>query len=250
MSNSTPNSAKDSATNPSKDSKRVNRNELQLFTELPIKVDVGPSPISFYVHERLLRDASRFFDAAMRGGWKESTERVVLLPVDDPEVFNLFVGWLYNRKFPTKNDVGSAEGNEEYMLLAKLYVLGEKLQATAFKTAVIGAILGKAKTKVQPGGHSVYPAGSVVRYLYENTPPKSPVRRLLVDFYVWYGQGSWLARDATDAGESNEFLVDLAVALLDGRHPPSGSSNPINLAKSGRYCEREETPWENGAAGR
>lgn len=211
---------------------------------------MGPSPISFYVHERLLRDASRFFDAAMRGDWKESAERVVPLPVDDPEVFNLFVGWLYNRKFPTKNDVGSAEGNEEYMLLAKLYVLGEKLQATTIKTAVIGAILGKAKTKVQPGGHSWYPVGSIVRYLYENTPPTSPARRLLVDLYVWNGQGSWLTRDPTDEGGSKEFLVDLA--RLMGLELPLSGCLPSRkaMAKSGRYCEREETPWGNGAAGR
>ncbi|KAJ9655667.1 hypothetical protein H2201_008747 [Coniosporium apollinis] len=216
---------------------RVKPDELQLFAGPMIRVDVGPDRKAFFVHEQLLRNVSRFFDAVTRNDWKESTERVVPLPVDDPDVFSLFVGWLYNCKFSTKNDVGGAEGNREYVMLAKLYVLGDKLQATGFKHSVIDAILGKTVAPLQPTNHHWHPLGSVIRYLYESTPPASPARCLLVDLYVYHGQGNWLTTHATDEDVTRDFLLDLSVALRDGRSRSDSAIDPKELAKSGQYHE-------------
>jgi hypothetical protein len=39
-------------------------------------------------HQSLICKSFQFFACALRRGWKESTERLVILPEDDPEVFS------------------------------------------------------------------------------------------------------------------------------------------------------------------
>ena len=43
----------------------------------------------FYIHEALLTTRSKFFERAMRKGWKEAEHKLVKLPEDDPETFAL-----------------------------------------------------------------------------------------------------------------------------------------------------------------
>lgn len=72
------------------------RIDVRSFKGRSIEVLVGPSPPTiFSVHENLIRSSSAFFDAATRGVWKESAARQVLLPEDDPEIFELYLHWLY-----------------------------------------------------------------------------------------------------------------------------------------------------------
>lgn len=54
---------------------------------------------TFTVHESLVVHYSEFFRAALDGDrWKEGATRVVDLPVDDPDAFELYVSWLYTKR--------------------------------------------------------------------------------------------------------------------------------------------------------
>jgi hypothetical protein len=102
----------------------------------------------FSVHEDLICPRSHFFEKALNGAWKESEERKVDLPEDEPEVFALYLKLRYvstvhisNRvaltfrlqtnTLPIKKSGAPAEAkvivSREYTSLSKLYVLAEKL---------------------------------------------------------------------------------------------------------------------------
>ena len=49
----------------------------------------------FVVREDLLTHYSEFFRAALTGGFKEAADKIVTLKDEDPDVFGVFVHWLY-----------------------------------------------------------------------------------------------------------------------------------------------------------
>lgn len=95
--------------------------------------------------------------------------------------------WLYHHALPVRNGNTGPDGNTEYLLLAKAYVLGDLLQDGKFKDAALDAVIVKASSEASDGQHW-YPIGPVIRYIYENTLESSSARRLLVDLYILWAR--------------------------------------------------------------
>jgi len=176
------------------------------------------SPVTFSVHENLICAASDFFKKATSREWKESKERSIKLE-HDAEVFQIYLHWLYRHTLPLRVDEPGLSGNTEYVQLANAYVLGDFLQDTHFKDAVIDAIIDKTSSKASDG-QFWYPVGAVIRCIYDNTLESSTARQLLVDLYANHGHGSWLCDWATQEDLPKEFLFDVTVAVLDRRPKP------------------------------
>lgn len=157
----------------------------------------------------------------MKAHWETSTSGSIALKEEDPEVFEVYLYWLYFETLPVRNDSPGSEGNAEYAQLAKAYVLGELLQDVNFKDAVLDAILIKTNSKASDG-QTWFPFGPAFRYIYEGTPESSAARRLLVDLYTYHGHGDWL-KGWADKDLPKEFLHDLAIAALTKRPRPSAS---------------------------
>ena len=174
------------------------------------------SPVTLSVHENLICASSDFFKKATRGEWKESRERSVRLEIFEEEVFQIYIHWLYRHTLPVRVDEPGLVGNDEYLQLAKAYVLGDYLLDTNFQDAVIDAIIEKTGSKVRDD-QCWYPVGTVIRYVYDNTLESNMARKLLVDLYAARGKGSWLREWATEEDLPKEFLFDVAVAVLDLR---------------------------------
>lgn len=177
------------------------------------------APTTFYIHEHLVCTASEFVNRAVGKNWSGSQTRSVRLVDHDPEIFHVYVHWLYRKSLPVRLDSPGEAGNEEYLQLAKSYVLGDMLVDADFKDAVLDAFIDKSRSKATDGCNW-YPAGSPVRHIYDNTQDNSPARRLLVDMYTAYGHSGWLTRHASPEDLTSEFLLDLAVSLLDKRPRP------------------------------
>lgn len=62
-----------------------------------IAVGEGTSQQDFFVHETLLSARSEFFARLLQGPWKETNERRVSLPEDEPEVVKIWLKSLYVR---------------------------------------------------------------------------------------------------------------------------------------------------------
>ncbi|KAI4693273.1 uncharacterized protein J4E88_001644 [Alternaria novae-zelandiae] len=181
-----------------------------------ITVVVGEAPDQrhFSVHEGLICARSEFFRRAMNGKWIESKNRMVRLPEDDPKVFDIYINLLYTGRLAT-NTLEEPKTNahllEEMYVLAQLYVIGEKLLDKATKNSAIQSLL-EVSLEQDANGKSYPPTINTIISVYQGTCAGSLGRRLLVDLWIDI-QGEFLATNAELLPK--DFLVDLAVALLD-----------------------------------
>jgi hypothetical protein len=182
-----------------------------------VDIVVGAQQEVFSVHERLVRASSSFFDKAMAGDWKESQQRTIHLPDDEPEIFALYVHWLYYGTLPVFCDEPGLPGNSEYLNLVKAYVLGDKILDSRYQDEAIDAIVEKCQSKAQDGANW-FPVGEVIRYAFDNTNESAPIRELLVDMYAIHGKRIWLQDWAEPANVPQPFLFKLATTLLDWRN--------------------------------
>jgi hypothetical protein len=175
---------------------------------------VGAQQQGFSVHERLLRASTSFFDKAMAGDWKESQQRTICLPDEEPRIFSLYAHWLYWGTLPVVGDETGAPGDPEYVDLVKAYVLGDKILDSKFQDTAIDAIVEKSKS-VGTDGVRRYPNGWAIKYAFNNTNESAPIRKLLADMYAYRANSAWLQDWA--ASIPQPFLFQVASTLLDQR---------------------------------
>ena len=90
------------------------------------------------------------------------------------------------------------------------YMLGDRLQSFALKNAVIDHIR-KHFFRTQP--HKNAPLCAPIRYAFEHTPPKSPLRILLVDIVFWYSSKLYLPSNFRTA-QHPDFINSLAYKVV------------------------------------
>jgi hypothetical protein len=154
----------------------------------------------------------------MSGDWREAKERLVKLPDDEPRTFKHYLHLLYTNDMAVIPDPLPKDytGDEKKMVLAKLYVLAEKLQDCGTKDAVVKAIFYSAHLK-RPDGITYVTGGlPVIRIMYAGTTSGYRMRKLLVDLHTYRGTSRWLTQYSKDFPP--EFLSELAIHLLDKRY--------------------------------
>lgn len=181
------------------------------------------------IHKSILASTSKFFSKALRSEWSDlrANPNTIELSHLTMDTFTVYTHWLYSRTLALPTD---GKDHQAYPFLAKAYVLGEELMDVAFKNDVLDtmiAIVSECR---------IYPAGETVHTIYENTPPASPARRLLVDFVAAAGDPTWIGW--IDKWP-REFLVDATKALLV-RRSSTGVGTPW-LDSSRIYHEEEPT---------
>jgi hypothetical protein len=85
---------------------------------------------TFYLHLDLLVTESDKFSRQLHGAFKEATECAIEVEDEDPELFGFFVEYLYRNQSILSRDVGHYS---EYVTLARLYAMGERLSASSFQ---------------------------------------------------------------------------------------------------------------------
>lgn len=169
----------------------------------------------------------------MTSNWRESESRIFALPEHDVEAFQVYMNWLYSKRLPVKSEDPL---DDEYLLIAKMIVLGDRLQDLDFQDAAVDAILDKSRSSTM-NGQAIAPT---VNYVYENTLEDSKARKLLVDFYVCRGNEDWL-RDSDGLRDlPAEFISDLAIALLQRRGKPD-SGDPAYMTDTCVYHNHDCT---------
>lgn len=106
----------------------------------------------------------------MNEEWKQYGDRVIRLPDYDSKIFSIYCHWLHNGDKTLL--VGGEDIEAQHIDLAEAYVLGIRLVDLKFQNKLIDsiAVLGRHWT-----------SWWAISYLYMNTVPGDPVRRLLVD---------------------------------------------------------------------
>lgn len=178
---------------------------------------------------------AEFFRRALNGNWAESDDRIIKLREDDPEIFAKYLHVVYTNKFPAILNTNSISKQifNEYMIMAQIYVLAEKLQDASTKNAVVKSMM-KTSQKKNEDGHKEMPGPDVISIIYNGTLRGSAGRRLLAD----------LLTDVDDEGLRRnidklpkDFLGDLAVTLCQNR--PAGKSKAMKNGV-GLYLEKRK----------
>jgi len=158
----------------------------------------------FKVDKSILCARSPFFNAAFNWPWLESTSKTVSLPDHRPSCFAIYVSWLYKEDF----NIGVAPGKEDSSSLLELYFFAEAVQDLDFADVVSDALW---KAQISTGQ---WYGANATRYIYDNTAPSSPLRRMHVDFMLFQ---KGLHREITRGDPPKAFLVD-AVKRVASTH--------------------------------
>ena len=139
---------------------------------------VGRGKTEISVHENVLFEASPVFKTAFTSRFKETSERLIYLPDDNANLLDILVQSLYAPE-------SRLNGIDTTMQLLRLYVLADKYDIVKVKNKICKDILFSLvyQRSLSALGKqcSARPVKSAVKFVYENTTAKTPMRKLLVD---------------------------------------------------------------------
>ena len=143
----------------------------------------------------------------MEGGFKESKDKVLELPEDDPEMFAHFELWLY-----TGNILESHESVKDitWDVLTRIYSFGEARGIPELQNAAIDVYIDKYYASSKIPIH-------LLNFIYENTLDSSPLRNLLVDLMTCEAvltDSQWFD-EQTQPLYPQQFLFDLVKSLYE-----------------------------------
>jgi hypothetical protein len=95
-----------------------------------IAVTVAKSK-TFYLHLDLLTAESERFSNSLTGRFKEAEERAIEIEDEETDLFGFFVEYLYRDRSILSREV---QHYSEYVTLARLYAMGERLMAPKFQS--------------------------------------------------------------------------------------------------------------------
>lgn len=211
-----------------------------------VEVVAGQEQKTYQVHENLLRANSGFFDAALKKEWKEGNSRKVTLPEEQPEMMYRYIMYLY-----TGLIVCNCESRmKKYLLLANLFVLGERMLDDSYKDKVLDKMDELACLDLDTESNwAIFPGIVAVNVVYSKTPVTSPMCCFLVDLYVLHASEKFEYTHEED-GEvvpaHPEFLLDLVKAMSLKRSPEGFGIETVQKSLSAASCAHHH--HEDGAA--
>ena len=201
-----------------------------------VALNVGPDKLTFHVHEELLFKYSPVFKAAFSGECRESSERCMALPEDDPETVERFMQWLYSKSLGLTKGVSLETWDERHWQLVRLNTFADKFDVDLLKNSIIDEMfMGSNQLD------SCLPDPPMIEYIYENTTAKSSLRKLIVEIYVWQIDYDWYTRSDSRAALDviPTFVTDLAIAMSRRVQDPSLES-PFDSDPSSYYEYRSK----------
>lgn len=204
---SNPDKTKTQSKNSKSDEKHNSLEENQVLPktnfERTITVYVGSAKVPFVVHTEVICEKSRFFKAACSDRWIEGQTKTVDLPEENPQVFQLYVSWLYKAKISLP---GTEAGYNQNALML-LYVLGDVLDDYQLRNAAMVGMIDNIRNMSGCAGPQV------IQRFYGLTPVGSPLRRFLVRWTLSRSHSHMLRPVIGSFPE--EFLQDIALAGID-----------------------------------
>ncbi|KAF2087433.1 hypothetical protein K490DRAFT_65821 [Saccharata proteae CBS 121410] len=200
---------------------------------LTVKVGDPEQPAHFTVHECLIKRQSAFFEQALTGAWKESTDRIVNLVEFSPESFAIYCYWLYSNNFWSEhfseeplpaNIEGPHPYDREWDLLLESFALGDFLQDTMFKDMIIDEITRwltvrptvSFRKAVELGtliyDHTRKPAYEIREWTFCRSPRLLPID--LMTSIDWADQSSQTERGVLESANT-DFRLDYLFAYIE-----------------------------------
>jgi hypothetical protein len=208
----------------------------------PIHIEVGTitDSKSYMIHGAFLTSRSLFFKKALSDDWKETPERIVKLPEDETDTFELYLHCVYNQEINLDpySLLKDYVGHEARLELAKLYVFAERIQDIRAKNTAIKAFL---KSVWGRGSSWYHPAVASVQVIYDGTAEGSPMHRLLVDIYAH----AIRTPAKFDINYPREFFVELVDELTKARLDNTGKRRGLECGDPADDYLEPETEADN-----
>ena len=161
----------------------------------------------------------------MNGNWNTATSRQVELKSCTAEQFNFYLNWVYHEKLPVEEAKSKSSSDKTYLKLAHAYILGDLLQDTAFKDAVIDCVSAKYAAALKNGYEEYeHPSMSAVRYIYGNTLSGSPLREMTAAMFANSASVDSLNGLKNLHTFPESFIADLIHHLIYRRRAPESWS--------------------------
>lgn len=147
---------------------------------------------------------------------------MINLPEEEPENFEIFAAFAYTgcifsqKEGDLYTDDDGDECDSENDRLAHLWATGEKLQASAFKDAVVDVFIERIRASGSVPLHTF-------EAIYSASSGASPMRKLHVDIALFAWDTHHIANASRDE-QWNDFFADLAVQ----QHQYVGYERPEN----------------------
>lgn len=208
---------------------------------LTIRVGKDEPKRSFKIHEHVINDHTDYFHNHLKFTRAQNDDdsvhpesRVIDLSDHDPEAFALWRTWIYTGKLAILPELpfppdSMDERSAHYTVLAHAYILGGYLLDIAFMNAITDVYVLNARGI--DGSRALYPSNEEIGVLYDGTSPDSPIRKLLVDIWMYRGKAEWLDKEMEEGNLPREFLVEVMRELL-------------KLKKTGTQGETMSRPWK------
>ncbi|KAK5124930.1 hypothetical protein LTR85_001120 [Meristemomyces frigidus] len=156
------------------------------FSE-PLIVLVGPEKKSFIVHKDVICRRSPFLKAAIAERWNSTGDcKKIELPADNPSAFASYLQCVYQGV--VVHEAGVMEEDATCELIA-LYALADKFGDLRGANLAIDALIQHSDTLNR------IPGLAEVDLAYGHTTANSPLRKLLVDYYLHEGNEAALQSD-------------------------------------------------------
>lgn len=169
-------------------------------------VFVGDSTTPIPVHRELIAASSGLFAIVLNGNFRER-DGTVRLTDQSPIDFAYYIQWLYSDHFDKEPKAVS------WRQMLRLNVLGSFLQDRCFRNATVDALIENTRSSRSFPGILAAPA-------FEQLPESSPLRKLLVDFWVYQSSLSWFTDSLVIDYDSDtnvapvEFWIEVTKGLL------------------------------------
>ena len=214
------------------------------FLDLTTTVEVGPEKQRFVVSTTLLINEYQYFRAALRGEFREAHVNLIYLEEEDPEIFDLYVRWLYTVDF---HDVWLEMGDDkEIELCLKLCVLAERMISPDLQNRLVGMLCESPRDDEE--------CFRSFHLAWENTAPNSPLHTFLMDFFsTWPEFLEWTKAEENEESCSKSFLRELVAkfcAIEESRAmsivEAPGEDLKENLSDRCQKYHTHRTGWKCG----
>ena len=190
------------------------------------EVTAGPKKIKFTIHTDLASARSKFFTFACSPAWRNDKKPIDLTETD-PRDFSDYLQQLYQGKIVHGDDT-----QEHFIKLVRLYRLADKLGDLRSTNEVIDNIIKYSDEEEE------LPDPKCINLVMGLSPEKSPLRRLVVDYYV-----QEIAEEDFDSdkhGLSLDFLAAVTKEFI--KHRASGDSpTPASEHSTCHYHQHDDS---------
>jgi hypothetical protein len=153
----------------------------------------------FTVHKELLCNKVPYFEKMFKGGFAEAKTNTAKFPEDDPDTFDIFLGWLYERSLPPIIATVDPDEDSEHNLSwdgKTLYAMADKFCVPELMDVTMDEWRNSYKRS------RTLPAYTAIAHGYEITSPGSLLRKYLAMACAYvitdWEENDWSIQDISD----------------------------------------------------